>query len=605
MPKYRIYFQPLGLRGECSDKETILECARRLGAGINNVCGGNGTCGACKIRIVSGSAPAPVSREAEVFSRKELKDGWRLACQSFLIDDITVMIPPESMTTPQRLQTEGAEVATALEPPIKTFEVQLKSPDINDLEADADRLISAVNKQTQFRVKRIDYSLLKNLSDNLRELDWNCQAAVRGDEIISVNKPGRLQLGLSVDIGTTKIAGYLADFKNGKTMASRGLVNPQIIYGEDVISRINRAMKSEDDRSQLQNLVVGAVNQLAVELCAEIGAKTGDILEVVVAGNTAMHHLFLGLPVRQLVLSPFVPAISSAFEVKARELNIQFAPGAYVYFLPNIAGFVGADHVAALLATRLWKTEETSLIIDIGTNTEISLYRKGKIAAVSCASGPAFEGGHIKCGMRAGRGAIERVHIDGEGIHYQTIEDASPLGICGSGILDTIAQLYLNGAIDGGGRLNASCPGVRKRKEQLEFVLVGKQGRHPEIVVTQADIRELQLAKAAIRTGIQVLINANHCTENDIDRVIIAGAFGSYIDVNSAIAIGLLPSLSIKKFSQIGNAAGTGSRLALINLNERTLARKISKKVRYIELAGIKDFTKLFLQAGYLGEYRL
>jgi uncharacterized 2Fe-2S/4Fe-4S cluster protein (DUF4445 family) len=338
------------------------------------------------------------------------------------------------------------------------------------LEADADQLISAVNKQTHFRVKRIDYSLLENLSDNLRELDWNCQAAVRGDEIIAVNKPGRLQLGLSVDIGTTKIAGYLADFKNGKTLASRGLVNPQISYGEDVISRINRAMKSEKDRSQLQNLVVGAVNQLAGELCADIGAKTGDILEVVVAGNTAMHHLFLGLPVRQLVLSPFVPAISSAFEVKARELNMQFAPGAYVYFLPNIAGFVGADHVAALLATRFWKTEETSLIIDIGTNTEISLYRKGKITAVSCASGPAFEGGHIKCGMRAGRGAIERVYIDGEGIHYQTIEHAFPLGICGSGILDTIAQLYLNGAIDRGGRLNASYPGVRKRKEQLEFV---------------------------------------------------------------------------------------------------------------------------------------
>lgn len=605
MPEFQINFQPIGLRGKYSSKDTILECAQRLGIGINNVCGGDGTCGACKVRIVNGSVSKPTSSEVEVFSHRELKDGWRLACQSYLLNDAKVFLPQESMTTQQRLQIEGMEVTTATDPPVKICKVKLKPPALNDLKADTDRLFNAIHAQAHIRVKRIDYKLLQEMSDVLRAKRWDCQVVVRGDEVISIDDPGSPQLGLALDIGTTKIAAYILDLENGKTLASRGMMNPQISFGEDVVSRINRAMKSEEDRAQLQNLVTEAINWLATELCAEIGAEAGDILEVVIVGNTAMHHLILGLPVRQLVLSPFVPAISSAFEIKAREINLNFAPGAYVYFLPNIAGFIGADHTAALLATQPWKTDDTTLLIDVGTNTEISLCRKGRITAVSCASGPAFEGGHIKHGMRAGKGAIEHVRIESGKIRYQTIEQALPIGICGSGILDTIAQLYLNRAIDSSGRLNTSYPGVRKRREQLEFILVEKQGKRREIVITQADIRELQLAKAAIRTGIQVLINTNHCSENDIDRVIIAGAFGSYIDINSAMTIGMLPSLPLKKFSQIGNAAGTGSRLALININERTLAQKTAKKVRYIELAGIKDFTKLFLQAGYLGEYHL
>jgi uncharacterized 2Fe-2S/4Fe-4S cluster protein (DUF4445 family) len=320
-----------------------------------------------------------------------------------------------------------------------------------------------------------------------------------------------------------------------------------------------------------------------------------------------MHHIFLGLPVRQLVYSPFVPAVSRAVDIKARDLGLHIAPGAYVHLLPNIAGFVGADHVAMLLATQVLQVEGVAVALDIGTNTEVSLVNNGEITAVSCASGPAFEGGHIKDGMRAASGAIERLRIENDGIQYQTIDEAPPIGICGSGILDAMAQLYLTGVIDKGGRMRKSHPRVRTHQTQREFVLVAEEKRdgHPAVVITQQDVRELQLAKAAIRTGIQVLLETNACSEEEINRVIIAGAFGTYIDVSSAITIGMLPSLPISRFRQVGNAAGMGAKLALISLGKRTEAQTIASKVHYIELASAANFMKTFIQTGYLGQYRL
>jgi uncharacterized 2Fe-2S/4Fe-4S cluster protein (DUF4445 family) len=327
----------------------------------------------------------------------------------------------------------------------------------------------------------------------------------------------------------------------------------------------------------------------------------------VVVGNTAMHHLFLRLPVKQLVLSPFVPAISQALEVKAGELGLNIAAGAYVHLLPNIAGFVGADHVAMLLATDAWQAKETTVALDIGTNTEVSLIHKGKIATTSCASGPAFEGGHIRHGMRAATGAIERLHIDGSEIHYQTIGGAPPVGICGSGMLDALAQLYVAKVIDEGGKITDSRCRVRIAKGQREFVLVGKEerkGRSP-ITITQHDVRELQLAKAAIRTGIQLLLETSGCSEDDVRRVIIAGAFGTYIDISSAVAIGMLPPLPLSHFRQVGNAAGMGAKLALISLRSRAEAEAIASRVIYIELAGTASFQPTFMQASYLGRYRI
>jgi uncharacterized 2Fe-2S/4Fe-4S cluster protein (DUF4445 family) len=384
-------------------------------------------------------------------------------------------------------------------------------------------------------------------------------------------------------------------------------MNPQISYGEDIISRINRVIKSPDDGMQLQKLAVEAINELGADLCAEVSANTEEIVEAVVVGNTAMHHLFLNLPVKQLALSPFVPAVSRALEVKARDLGLGIAPGAYVHLLPNIAGFVGADHVAMLLATEVGQAEGPIVALDIGTNTEISLICKGKIAATSCASGPAFEGGHIKYGMRAATGAIERLRITNDVIQYQTIDGAPPIGICGSGILDALAQLYLAKIIDEGGRIIDKRPRVRAYKGQREFVLVSKEerGGQPAITITQHDVRELQLAKAAIRSGIQALLEVSGCAEAEIKQVIIAGAFGTYIDVASAVAIGMLPPLPLNRFRQAGNAAGMGAKLALISLRQRAEAQAIASKAKYIELASVPNFELTFTQASYLGRYRI
>jgi uncharacterized 2Fe-2S/4Fe-4S cluster protein (DUF4445 family) len=604
---FTIDFEPVGRRGKCQKNESLLACARQLGVGISSICGGKGTCHSCKVQVLSGTVSKPTPNEHEAFTSQELKDGWRLACQAYPTSDCKIAVPAESMTTPQRVQVEGLEVKVTPEPSVRVYRLQLAAPSLEAPQADADRLLKALNQQHKLRCTRIDIGALRTISDQLRSWKWKSQAVVRNGKVIAILPPKSRQLGLAIDLGTTKVAGYLVDLSNGQTLAVKGIMNPQISYGEDIISRITRVVKSPDEGVRLQKLAVDAINELSTDLCAEAGAKPEEIVEAVVVGNTAMHHLLLRLPVKQLVLSPFVPAVSQALEVRAGELGLNIPPGACVYLLPNIAGFVGADHVAMLLATDAWQAKETTVALDIGTNTEVSLICKGKITATSCASGPAFEGGHIKYGMRAATGAIERLRIDGDKIQYQTIDGAPPVGICGSGILDTLAQLYLAKIIDEGGRMTNNRPRVRAYKGQHEFILVDKEERNgkPAITITQHDVRELQLAKAAIRTGIQVLLETSGCPEDDIKEVIIAGAFGNYIDVASAVAIGMLPSLPLKRFRQVGNAAGMGANLALISLKSRTQAEAIASKVSYIELASAPKFEQVFVQANYLGRYRI
>jgi uncharacterized 2Fe-2S/4Fe-4S cluster protein (DUF4445 family) len=559
------------------------------------------------VKILSGTVSKTTPNEHEAFTSQELKEGWRLACQTYPTSAVKLMVPAGSMTTPQRLQVEGLEIRVSPEPVVRAYRLQLAAPSLSAPQADADRLLQALNQRHKLHCRSIDIDVLRTFSDQLRSGDWKCQAIVRNDEVIALLPPLSHQLGLAIDLGTTKIAGYLVDLSSGRTLAAKGVMNPQISYGEDIISRINRVVKSPDEGMQLQKLAVDAINRLCADLCAEVSANTEEIVEAVVVGNTAMHHLFLNLPVKQLAFSPFVPAISRALEVKARDLGSGIAPGAYVHLLPNIAGFVGADHVAMLLATEAREAEGPIVALDIGTNTEISLVNNGEINTVSCASGPAFEGGHIKYGMRAATGAIERLRITNDIIQYQTINGVPPIGICGSGILDALSQLYLAKVIDERGRIMNNHPRVRNYKGQREFVLVSKEerGGQPAITITGHDVRELQLAKAAIRSGIQALLEACGCAEEDIKQVIIAGAFGTYIDVASAVAIGMLPPLPLNRFRQAGNAAGMGAKLALISLRQRAEAQAIASKVKYIELASIPNFQPIFIQASYLGRYRI
>jgi uncharacterized 2Fe-2S/4Fe-4S cluster protein (DUF4445 family) len=441
----------------------------------------------------------------------------------------------------------------------------------------------------------------------VREANWQVNVAVRDDsrEIVALVSPARRPLGLAVDLGTTKIAGYLVDLESGQTLATQGMMNPQIAYGEDLIARMGRAEKGPVEAAQLQQKVVGAVNQLATTMCGEVDASPAEIVEAVVVGNTAMHHLFLRLPVAQLARAPYVPAIKTALDVKARDVGLNIAPGAYVYLLPNIAGYVGADHVAMLLAAGVTHAEGVVLALDIGTNTEICLVNHSMMTSLSCASGPAFEGAHIKHGMRAAKGAIERVQMVDDRLAYQTIGGVAPVGLCGSGVLDGLAELYRAGIVDRRGRLGEHARVRVNDSDGLrEFVLVSKEerGGQPAITLTQKDIQELQLAKGAIRAGIQTLLEAQGLVEQAIDRIIIAGAFGTYIDVSSAMAIGMLPQLPAKRFEQVGNAAGMGAKLALISRSKRIEAQEIARRVGYIELATAPHFRRTFAQAMYLGQ---
>ncbi|MGB2582969.1 MAG: ASKHA domain-containing protein [Dehalococcoidia bacterium] len=607
MTVYIVYFEPVGRKGECRANQSLLDCAHRLGMGIASLCGGQGTCHSCKIQLLSGTVSAPTGNEREVFSSEELKDGWRLACQTYPASDCKLNVPSESMTTTQRTQVEGLEITVAPEPPVQAYHLKLAGPSLSNPQADAEHLLQELNHQHHLPCNRVDIDVMRLLSPQLRSWKWQCQTSVRDNEVIALGPWPSRQLGLAVDLGTTKIASYLIDLSDGRTLAAKGDMNPQIRYGEDIISRINSAIKSPKKGVQLQQITVEALNQLVADLCADIHANTEEIVEAVVVGNTAMHHLFLGLPVRQLALSPFVPAVTSALDIKARDLGLHIAAGSYVHLLPNIAGFVGADHVAMLLATDAWQAEGITVALDIGTNTEVSLIAGGKITTVSCASGPAFEGYHIKHGMRAASGAIERVQIADDNIQYQTVDKAPPVGICGSGILDAIAQLYLAGVINEGGRMLQSHPRVRNGQKQREFVLIGDEERsgQPAIVITQQDVRELQLAKSAIRTGIQVLLDTGGYSEDEISQVAIAGAFGTYIDVSSAITIGMLPAIPLNRFQQVGNAAGMGAKMALISLSKRADGAAVASRVRYIELASAPNFTQTFVQAGYLGRYRI
>jgi len=507
------------------------------------------------------------------------------------------------MTTLQRTQVEGIYVAVAPNPSVRAYHLQLPPPSLSDLRADSERLLETLEQQHQVRGCIIDIDVLRDLSPRLRSWNWQAQALVRGDELVALGPWLSRQLGLAIDLGTTKIAAYLVDLESGQTLAAKGIMNPQLSYGEDVITRICRVTESATEAARMQGLTVEALNQLAVELCAEADTKPEEIVEAVVVGNTAMHHLLLRLPVEQLGLSPYVPAVREALDIKARDIGLHVAPGAYVHLLPNIAGFVGADHVAMLLATEVWRAEEVAVAIDIGTNTEVCLVSNGELTSVSCASGPAFEGAHIKCGMRAASGAIERLRLINDRVEYQTVDGTPPVGLCGSGILDAVAQLYLAGVVDKSGRMGSDHPRVRISKGQSEFVLVSEDERNGggAITITQHDIRELQLAKGAICTGIQVLLETKKRSQEEIKQVIIAGAFGSYIDVSSAVTIGMLPPLPLNRFRQVGNAAGMGAKLALISRNKRVEAQTVARQVSYIELAAAPNFMQTFAQAMYIG----
>jgi len=625
--KYLIDLEPIGRRIEVEAGSSLLEAAQQAGVDLVAACGGLGICATCRVRPVRGQFNPLTPAEEEQLEPADIAAGYRLACQAAPLSDARVEIPPDSLPALQKIQLDGREAVVALQPAVRALNLTLEPPTIDDLRSDLTRVSQALQRLAGHvpssgslpvgavpdRMLRDrepplqgDLAALEQLSDTLRSQGWTARLALDAVEgeaqrLVATLPRGAGLLGLAVDLGSTKLAVYLVNLETGVTLAQAGVMNPQISYGEDVVNRIAFANRSEANRGLLQERVVEALNGAAAELCARAHVLTGQIVEAVVVGNTAMHHFFTHLPVAQLGAAPYVAAVSEALRVRAAELGLKFAPGAQVYLPDNIAGYVGGDHTAALLATRSFPGR-VRVLVDIGTNTEISLVVGDSSYTCSTASGPAFEGAHIHDGMRAAPGAIERVRLENGRARWATIGGLAPVGLCGSGILQAVAELRAAEVIDARGALRKDAPGVRFVDGRAEYLLVpaAQTGHGRDVVITRRDINEIQLAKGAIRAGIELMLQHGLLAAGDVEEWVIAGAFGTYLDLPSAMRVGMFPSAPLERFHQVGNAAGMGAKQMLLSLDERREASRLVQRAHYVELTVEPGFTDEFMKGIYL-----
>ena len=557
-----VELQPVGRRATVPVGATVLRAAHETGVALASVCGGQGICGSCRIRLIDGTLADPTETELRLFTPAQLDAGWRLACQARVTGETRVEIPPESLTAAQRLQLDSRASAFELDPPVVAVDVSVESTDLR----------IAVNRHSY--------------------------------ELVALRPIGSRLLGLAIDIGTTKLAAYLVDLATGESCAQTGAMNPQIAHGEDVLSRIAYANTSAAARRALHEILAQTLDTVTATLCEQAGATPEAIVDCVAVGNTAMHHLFLGLPVRQLGEAPYLAASTDAISSHAADAGLTaLAPGTTLYLPPVIAGYVGADHVAMLLAIGIAdhndREPETTLALDIGTNTELSLVHDGRLWTCSTASGPAFEGAHISNGMRAAAGAIERVQYRDGRFLVQTVDDRPAVGLCGSGILDAVAAGLHAGIINRRGGLSKDHPLVTRIGGNVACTLVpaARSGHDRDVVFTRADVSEIQLAKGAIHAGTELLLEAAGLLTEDLDRVVVAGAFGTYLDLGSAIRVGLLPNLPEDRFRQVGNAAGAGARQLLLSRERRAQAAALAAKAQYVELTTHPAFEAHFVNA--------
>jgi len=613
MTDANVHFQPLGRKTSPEQGKTLLELARDSGVAIESICGSAGKCGKCKVVIRSGAANlTPLNRsEVEILGDKSVHAGTRLACQAKIVSegDVVVEVPEESRRGHHRLLAAGEERATKLRPAMTKAVIELPPATLADVRADDDRFLDVLRKGARAS-SMMSPGAHRTLPGALRDGSWLVTATLfRGKEVVRVD-PGDTTgelYGVAADIGTTKVVAYLIDLASGDVLATESMPNPQIPFGEDVMSRITFTTKTPDGNERLQKVILDGLNSLISKLSSSSGVPQENILEAMVVGNTAMHHIFFGIPAKHLASAPYAPAVRTSLVYDAGQMGVDIYPFGKVSSLPNVAGFVGADAIADLVSSGLYRDRQIGMMIDIGTNTEIIAGNKDRLVSCSCASGPAFEGAHVRFGMRASTGAIERVWIDPatRDVRLRTIEDARPRGICGSGIVDAIAEMFRSGIIDPSGRIkdNKGDKRVRKGPDGVrEYVLVwGKDTDTGEdITVAQHDIEEIQLAKAAIFTGVSTLMRKLGVKCHDLKRVYAAGAFGTYVDASSAITIGMYPDVPVTRIRFVGNAAGSGARMALKSTHVRDLAERLSKKVEYIELAAEKDFQSEFAKAMFL-----
>lgn len=596
----RIIFEPDGAEVRVPAGTLLSKAAAACGRAVESPCGGMGTCGKCKV-FVAGDAGEPDAVERRLLKPDEIDAGARLACRTKVTGDIRVTIPEESRSRVQKILSRGALRDVDVVSGVKKVYCELAPPSLNDETAEFERLAAYV-RTAGVRLKP-NLDVVRGLSRLMKSSDYKVTAVLYGDELIAI-EPGDTRgatYGIAYDLGSTTIVGFLMNLETGEELAVSAVMNPQTLYGDDLVSRISFATTQDDGAKLLQSAAVDALNRIAESLAGSAGVALKNVYKVTVVGNTCMTHLLLGIDTGSLGQSPYVPSVCADITTSAKDLSLSISPQAKVVVLPNVAGFVGSDLVAVLLA-HSWETDgHTRLAVDIGTNGEMALLHNEKTFVCSAAAGPAFEGAGISKGMRASPGAIDSVRI-GDNVEITTIENRRPIGVCGSGLVDAVAQMLDAGLIDDTGRLlppneATSLPSALRERliegeSGVEFVLAFKNesGGGAAVTVTSSDVRRLQLAKGSIRAAIQTLLHTAGADESDLSEVLLAGAFGNYIRIESAIRIGLIPAIDHDTVKSVGNAAGAGSRLALLSEKELEVARHLARNADHIELGASPDY---------------
>ncbi|HIJ40413.1 MAG TPA: DUF4445 domain-containing protein [Deltaproteobacteria bacterium] len=608
-----ILFDSFGKEKEADGKSSLLELARAAGIPLTSDCGGRKTCGKCRIRLetVEGRIPEPTERETEILGDLTRK-GYRLACETILDGGARVHIPEESRTGRQIILTSSTSYnyLGRLNPALKPFRVEVPPPVLGRVTADKERLLSALSAGYGIKNPAIDSQALKDLPNSLRSGARGVDVILfQRKEIIHVRPAGKGGFfGVAFDMGTTTVAACLIDLVSGRKIAVTAAMNPQIHFGEDILTRIHFCNKGKDHLGLLQSRMMVCMNDLIRDAAQVAGIDATHILEAAVVGNTAMHHLFAGVIPKYLAEAPYTPVFQKGEYMKARDLKLEISPSAYVYLLPVKAGFVGSDAIACALATRIHRRKPATLLIDLGTNGEILFGNNKGVICCSTAAGPAFEGGHIRFGMRAAAGAIDRVRIDPVTyeVRFRTILEKRALGICGSGIISAAAEMVRTGIILANGRFNDAIktPRLRPGQDGNEFVLVWKSEADlkEDIVLSGKDLSELQMAKAALHAGAQLIMEKAGMVKPDL--ILLAGAGGNYVEPLDACAIDLIPGCSTTSVIGIGNAALHGACLALMDKNQRREAERIASHMEYVELSGLSRFQDLFVSSLFYSQAR-
>jgi uncharacterized 2Fe-2S/4Fe-4S cluster protein (DUF4445 family) len=601
--RVRLRFLPEGAEVRVPSGTPVFDAASWNGIAIDSTCGGHGTCKKCKVRIVSGDVPVgPLDPRA--FNADELRDGWRLACRANARGDLVVEVPP--LQTRPKAALAGVGRHVILRPAIQKRHLVLDEPTMEDQRSDLQRVLDALDDLEP----QASIEVLRSLGRVLRASHWDVTAVVADQELIDV-EPGDTtarRFAIAFDLGTTTVVATLLDLESGQPAAVRSMLNRQQPFGADVITRISATMMDSEALGTLRERAHETLRELVAEVCADGSVAPHEVYEITVCGNVTMMHLALGIDPEPLSMAPFVVSTHSfPDDVRARDFGIEVHPRAPAFVFPSLGAYVGGDIVAGMLATGLTRDRRVRLFIDVGTNSEIALGSVERVLATAAPAGPAFEAAQIKCGMRAAPGAIEGVKVSPDGVSLDVIGDEEPRGICGSGLVDAVAELAHCGLLDHSGRFMpdeeaaAAHPELAERLTKIGqervFVLDWRGGSDPErsVFLSQRDVRELQFAKASIATGWSILLAELGVGVEEISQVLLAGSFGAYLTPLSAVRIGLVPKIALPRIVSAGNVAGEGAKIAALSVRERAEAHSILREVEYVELSGRGDFNDMFV----------